>query len=314
MSADATEAVAVGPAAGAAAAGPIEAAVVAPANAAAGAGAAGGLQDADMRAGAGLRAAAGVVQSTAASRKRVAVDALIVDLANGGAERTGEVIDKEEQEQQGERERRQQYGGVGMEGMETDVLQQQQGQGKEQQQENNMEEEQQQQQSKAKVDFLRWDAAKWAQVLQRETQLRLSPETQAKYAAAEKRQDTDWMEVTGGLQEDVLREQGVREEQLPAALRAMRTAPYKYPQLKKLCIYHKYQRSRQGPAVGSTVPNVMMVKLPETGEVQEEGSLGLGGAEVAVLSGTSGGEMVPLLSCFVKPEQQLLVIFAGSYS
>jgi len=223
------------------------------------------------------------------------------------------VIDNEGQEQQGERERRRQYGRVGMEGIETDVTQKQHGQGKEQQQENNTEEEQQQQ-SKAEVDFLRWDAAKWAQVLQRETQLRLSPETQSKYAAAEKRQDTDWMEVTGGLQEDVLREQGVREEQLPAALRAMRTAPYKYPQLKKLCIYHKYQRSRQGPAVGSTVPNVMMVKLPESGEVQEEGGLGLGGAGVAVRSGASDGEMVPLLSCFVKPEQQLLVIFAGSYS
>lgn len=61
--------------------------------------------------------------------------------------------------------------------------------------------------------------------LQREDALRLSSEVQQQYAAAELREDVDWMEVTDGLQRRVLREEGVAEEQLEVALRAMRGAP-----------------------------------------------------------------------------------------
>jgi hypothetical protein len=64
--------------------------------------------------------------------------------------------------------------------------------------------------------------------LQREDELRLSSEAQQQYAAAELREDVDWMEVTDGLQRRVLREEGIAEEHLEHALRAMRAAPYKW--------------------------------------------------------------------------------------
>jgi hypothetical protein len=277
--------------------------------------AAGGSQDVGDKVDAGLEAAVGQPHGTAADEDlEQRRDAELVSGGNQGREGTSGETDEEQQH--GLKQRRREYGGVGMEGVAAlETYGQQQGQsaqdggGKLQGSGSQLE-------VSGGADFMRWDVARWTEVLQRETQLRLSSETQSKYAAAEKRHDTDWMEVTGGLQEQVLREHGVAEALLPAALRALRTAPYKFPQLKQFCIYHKYQRSRQGPAVGSKVPDVMMVKLRE---VQQGAS---GGSEAALdaagrgveESGGSCGEMVPLLSCFTKPEQQLLVVFAGSYS
>ncbi len=63
--------------------------------------------------------------------------------------------------------------------------------------------------------------------LQREDELRLSSEVQQQYAAAELREDIDWMEVTDGLQRRVLREAGVAEEHLERCLAAMRAVPYR---------------------------------------------------------------------------------------
>ncbi|KAL4440384.1 hypothetical protein ABPG75_003385 [Micractinium tetrahymenae] len=84
-------------------------------------------------------------------------------------------------------------------------------------------------------------------MLRRENELRLSAETQAAYRDAELREDTDWMEVTDGLQRRVVREAGVPPHLEEAALRHFRAAPHMLPQLKPLAIYHRFQRSGQGP-------------------------------------------------------------------
>lgn len=73
-----------------------------------------------------------------------------------------------------------------------------------------------------------WGEAEWALVLSREDELRLSPETQVAYAAAEAHTSSiDWLEVTEGLQRRVLLEAGVDAHQMAAALAAMRSAPYR---------------------------------------------------------------------------------------
>lgn len=65
-------------------------------------------------------------------------------------------------------------------------------------------------------------------MLSREDELRLCPETQAAYAAAEQHTSSiDWLTVTEGLQERVLREAGVPATDCRAALAAMRSAPYR---------------------------------------------------------------------------------------
>jgi hypothetical protein len=73
-----------------------------------------------------------------------------------------------------------------------------------------------------------WGEADWAAVLRREDELRLCPETQAAYAAAEEHTSSiDWLTVTDGLQQRVLREAGVSAADMTAALAAMRSAPYR---------------------------------------------------------------------------------------
>lgn len=48
---------------------------------------------------------------------------------------------------------------------------------------------------------------------------------------------------------------GVAERDLGAALAALRAAPHAHPELKPLALYHRHQRSRQGPlAEGAPVP------------------------------------------------------------
>ncbi|KAG2494373.1 hypothetical protein HYH03_007430 [Edaphochlamys debaryana] len=102
----------------------------------------------------------------------------------------------------------------------------------------------------------------WRRVLAAEDALRLSPETQALYAAAELSPDSDWMEVTEGLQRRVLTEAGVPEPKLEAALWAMRGAPYRWPELKPLCLYHRHQRSRPCPIpLGGLVPPLLLVDV-----------------------------------------------------
>jgi hypothetical protein len=76
-------------------------------------------------------------------------------------------------------------------------------------------------------------------MLRREHELRTCAETQALYAAAELREDTDWMEAIAMLQRRVVREAGVPPEREELALRHLRSAPHRYPQLKPLALYHR---------------------------------------------------------------------------
>jgi GrpB-like predicted nucleotidyltransferase (UPF0157 family) len=111
--------------------------------------------------------------------------------------------------------------------------QQQQKQGPSQQ------EEQQQQESRqaqllltvgalAGTHYSSWGQEAWASVLAYEDALRLSPETQAAYEAAEQHSSSrDWLDVTEGLQRRVLAEAGLSSSQMLAGLATMRGAPYR---------------------------------------------------------------------------------------
>lgn len=150
---------------------------------------------------------------------------------------------------------------------------------------------QQRLQALARSHWSKWGEQEWAAVLSREDELRLSPETQVAYSAAEEHTSSiDWLEVTEGLQRKVLLEAGVSSGQMAAALAAMRSAPYRHPALKPLCIYHRHQRAYEGPPVGSIVPELQLA-LPQ-----------------------QPSKRVRLLDCFMSPRHQLLVLFAGSYS
>lgn len=73
-----------------------------------------------------------------------------------------------------------------------------------------------------------WRETEWEAVLSREDELRLCPETQAAYAAAEEHTSSiDWLTVTEGLQERVLLEAGVPAADITAALAAMWSALYR---------------------------------------------------------------------------------------
>ena len=89
---------------------------------------------------------------------------------------------------------------------------------------------------------------------------RLSDETQAAYAAAEAREDTDWLEVTDALQKRVLREGGVPPARMAAALFALRAAaqllPHE-PELAAIPLYVRHNRAAQGSLrAGDAAPDV----------------------------------------------------------
>jgi len=100
-------------------------------------------------------------------------------------------------------------------------------------------------------------------MLIRENELRTCEETQEIYALAERRCDTDWMEVTEELQRRVLREFGV--EDVEVGLKALRCAWQLYPddpELREIPLYVKYNRARKGTlCVGDDAPNTDVVSL-----------------------------------------------------
>lgn len=128
----------------------------------------------------------------------------------------------------------------------------------------------------------------WMRVLLRENELRISTETQALFSQAELRADTDWMEVVEDLQREVLRSVAlVPEQEMAAALTCLRRAPYDYPELKSIPLYHRYQRSRRGQyGPGSNIPPLTLQDME--------------------------GRPVPLISN--ENQFPLTVIVAGSYS
>jgi len=110
-----------------------------------------------------------------------------------------------------------------------------------------------------------WSAETLKSMLRRENELRLSPETQKLYESAEKRNDTDWMEVTATLQERVLREFGVAEEDMARGLYTLRTSNQIFPddpEMKEIPLYVKYNIARQGSLnVGDSATDVPLTTL-----------------------------------------------------
>ena len=105
-----------------------------------------------------------------------------------------------------------------------------------------------------------------AEMLKRENELRLSPETQAEFRRREDAfaqfDDTtgDWIDyVATHLQPQVLREFGFPPDD-EYALWEMRTATYVYPQLRNLALYVKFNRAERGRLrAGDAAPNVEFV-------------------------------------------------------
>eukprot|EP00243_Klebsormidium_subtile_P011624 TRINITY_DN6681_c0_g3_i1.p1 TRINITY_DN6681_c0_g3~~TRINITY_DN6681_c0_g3_i1.p1 ORF type:complete len:222 (-),score=28.48 TRINITY_DN6681_c0_g3_i1:32-697(-) len=124
-------------------------------------------------------------------------------------------------------------------------------------------------------------------MLRREHELRRSPATQEKYAKAEEREDTDWMDVTIELQKEVVREFGM-EENMDSALLQLRTAARTYPNdpdFREIPLYVKYQRSRAGHLKpGDAVPDVMLMKLD--GALQRLKDLAAGTRPLVLLAGS----------------------------
>jgi hypothetical protein len=127
----------------------------------------------------------------------------------------------------------------------------------------------------------------FAALLQREQALRTNAKTQQAYTEAERSFDTDWMEVTDALQRKILVEAGVSEQEIETALADFRAAPYHYPALKQIPIYHRYQRSRQGPLKeGDPIPaNLNLIDLTSHCSVDFT-AMASSGLPVVVLAGS----------------------------
>eukprot|EP01027_Heterolobosea_sp_BB2_P016095 GEZU01022957.1.p1 GENE.GEZU01022957.1~~GEZU01022957.1.p1 ORF type:complete len:198 (-),score=47.91 GEZU01022957.1:814-1407(-) len=89
-------------------------------------------------------------------------------------------------------------------------------------------------------------------MLRREHELRTSPETQARYTAAERLPNTDWLEVTIELQKQVAREflpLDATDHDVDVLVHALRCASNLFhddPEMKTIPLYVKYNRAQQG--------------------------------------------------------------------
>jgi hypothetical protein len=85
-------------------------------------------------------------------------------------------------------------------------------------------------------------------MLRRENELRLSEETQQKYREAERKSETDWMEVTIELQRQVVREFGIKD--IDRGVHAIQSAYSRYgaedEDFFNIPLYVRYNRARQG--------------------------------------------------------------------
>lgn len=105
----------------------------------------------------------------------------------------------------------------------------------------------------------------------------MSDRVQKMYESAERRHDTDWLEVTEELQRELVRGVGIPECRMEEALRQLRAAPHQYPELKPLCVYHRQQRAKACPlAVGEQLPRdlgLMWQFDGSQGDVPREGTV-----------------------------------------
>jgi hypothetical protein len=164
-----------------------------------------------------------------------------------GGSQAGDETAQQQQQQQREEEQQQQQqqqqealvqqgkageGIASLAGNETGQQQQQQreeGQQQRKEQDERQAQLLQQVRALAGTHYSSWGAEAWAAVLAYEDVLRLSPETQAAYEAAEQHSSSnDWLDVTEGLQRRVLAEAGLSSNQMAAGLATMRGAPYRW--------------------------------------------------------------------------------------
>jgi len=93
----------------------------------------------------------------------------------------------------------------------------------------------------------------------RENELRVSPEWQAQFEAAEKSPDTVWLECVEKLQQQVVTEFCYGA----SAVNALRAAASLYPQeafFREIPLYVRYNRARNGTlAEGSAVPDMNLL-------------------------------------------------------
>ena len=98
---------------------------------------------------------------------------------------------------------------------------------------------------------------KWKQILIRENELRLSDEVQQRFHEAENTGASDWMEVAGDVQKQVLIE--FKMEPSEENLLTLTTKAHENPDIS---LYVKYNRARKGDLiVGSDAPNVSLVEM-----------------------------------------------------
>ncbi|KNC46226.1 uncharacterized protein AMSG_02677 [Thecamonas trahens ATCC 50062] len=135
-------------------------------------------------------------------------------------------------------------------------------------------------------------------MLERENELRLSTRVQELYAAAERRSDTDWMEVTLELQKQVATEfgYGPDHDRHDDVLVVLRRAAAIYPELPETAaipLYVKHNRAGEGRVVaGEAIVDVPLLPLAD-------GEIGCRTSLTALLAGAG---------------ERPLVVIAGSYS
>ena len=116
--------------------------------------------------------------------------------------------------------------------------------------------------------------------LRAEEVARLSASTQAAYAAAEAREDTDWLEVTEELQQRVLRDEaGVPPARMAAALFALRSAAQLFPRdadLRSIPLYVRHNRAERGALRdGDALPEVPLFPLRPAANAAADGATSL---------------------------------------
>jgi hypothetical protein len=157
------------------------------------------------------------------------------------------------------------------------------------------------------------------EVLRRENEARLSPETQARFAAVGEVGD-GWLEVVEALQREVAVACGLTERVGVAAMRNAERLldPIHHAEIREISLYRKYNRCKDGDLhAGDAAPNVLVAGLGgEGGEEGEGPGLAAGADGTARAVGGCGARAIPRspsLFDFGRPGRPL-VVFAGSYS
>jgi len=127
-------------------------------------------------------------------------------------------------------------------------------------------------------------------LLRQEEAVRHSDATQAAYAEAEAAgSKTDWLQITAGLQERLLRDAGVPRDRMAAALWLLRSAAQLWPEdgeLRSISCWVRHNRASAGTlAPGSTPPDVPLYPIaPDAASTSVHRACG--GAPTLVVAGS----------------------------